>query len=248
MRSILFKTLILSGMVALGACGKESATLETTRPEEYFNLQPGKYIIYQLDSTVRKEGSNTDFIVRSYQAKDEVDQEVMDNLGRKSWRIFRYIRSLNSTNEADWKPLATYLVTPNFEDVEVIDNNQRYIKLIAPVVEGKTWFGNRHINTTLGTELDYLDEWEYQYQDIGASFTPLNTPVDNTISILQADETDGAPENPNAYSARTYSKEVYGWGIGMIYKELLTWETQLNNDNRYVRTGFGIKLRMISHN
>lgn len=253
---------ILLGTGFLFSCGKESASFETEKPEDYFNLQPGKYIIYQLDSMVKVPFNDTAFTLNSYQAKDVVDKEITDNMGRRSWRIFRYLRPLNSTNENDWQSSDTYLITPTRNVVEVIENNLRFQKLVLPILETTVWKGNSYINTTPGGPLDHYDAWEYSYQQIGGSYAPFDIPVDSTITVLQADDALGvvneAPQSIDQDAFRVYSIEVYAKNIGLIYKYLNYWDFQartVNSNGTPIppfpygsRNGGGIRLRMISHN
>ncbi len=253
--------LLLAGLTMLVSCGKESAEPDYEDASDYMALEPGKTILYQLDSIVKKPFNDTAFLTISYQAKDVVDAEITDNLGRSSWRVFRYLRPVNSTNEQDWAPNMTYMITPLRKGVEVIENNLRFQKLIFPIDQNTVWKGNTHINTTPGGPLDYLDAWEYSYSAIGESFSPFDTPIENTLTVLQADEALGVqnekPEDPDLDAYRTYSVEVYAKNIGLIYKELRYWTYSARTlDNLgapaqpfpYGKTeGGGIKLRMISH-
>jgi hypothetical protein len=262
MRKTIGSWLLLAGFISLVSCGKETAEPDFEDAAEYMALEPGKTIVYQLDSIVKTPFNDTAFTTISYEAKDVVDAEITDNLGRSSWRVFRYLRPLGSTNEQDWTSNMTYMVTPLRKGVEVIENNLRFQKLIFPINQNTVWRGNTHINTTPGGPLDYLDAWEYSYTAIGETFSPFDTPIENTITVLQADEALGVqnekPENPDLDAYRTYSVEVYGKNIGLIYKELRYWTYSARTlDNTgspaqpfpYGKTeGGGIRLRMISHN
>lgn len=259
------KAALLSLLVVLliTACGKESATISSERPTDYLNLVSGKYIIYQLDSLVKSPTNDTALITQSYQAKDLIDTIVTDNLGRPGWRVFRFLRPVDSNNEADWQPSDTYLITPTNATVELIENNLRYLKLIAPIEQGNSWLGNRYINTTPGGPIDYLQAWQYNYSETNHSFAPFDNTIDSCITILQSDDGESFADNYNPQSAdldgyRIYSIEVYAKNIGLIYKDLVYW----NYEKRTVdgsgnpiaphptgnRTGGGIRLRMLSHN
>jgi len=254
--------LILTAIFMSG-CGKETASVTTDRPADYLNLVSGKYIIYQLDSLVKSATNDTAFETHSYQAKDVMDTIVLDGTNRPSWRVYRYLRALNSTNEADWTASDTYLVTPTSANLEVVENNLRYLKLAAPLSTGETWMGNRYIAATPGSELEYLQAWQYSITDINNSFAPFETPIDSCITILQTDEGSGYADDRNPVSVdldgyRTYSIEVYAKHIGLVYKNLVYWTFQKrsvdnagNPSNPYPngnKEGGGIRLRMISHN
>lgn len=246
-----------------GGCGKQSATVSTSRPADYVNLVPGKYIIYQLDSLVKSATNDTAYFIHSYQAKDVIDAEVTDGMNRPSWRVFRYLRPLDSNDESAWEASDTYLVTPTAGNLEVVENNLRYLKLAAPLMGGETWMGNRYIAATPGSSLEYLQAWQYSITDIDHSFTALDVPVDSCITVLQTDEgenfTDNrTPANIDLDGYRIYSIEVYAKHIGLIYKDLVYWSfekrTLDNAGNPTVphptgnKDGAGIRLRMISHN
>ncbi|MBZ5859183.1 hypothetical protein [Flavihumibacter profundi] len=249
--------LVVLVLMGMSSCGKESVTMEDGTLEAYFNLQPGKYTIYQLDSLVKVPLNDTAFTTRSYQAKDLVDTLITDNLGHPSWRIFRYLRPLDSNNESDWEPSDTYYITLSRSDVEVVENNLRFQKMIYPIKENVYWYGNTHINTTPGGPLDYLDAWEYSYSQVGGSYAPFETPVENTVTVLQTDIGSGFADNYNPIDIdqdayRTYSVEVYAKNIGLIYKNLVYWNYLARTPGPPYPYGYknggGITLRMISHN
>ena len=99
MRKTIGKWLLLAGLITLAACGKENADPDFEEVSDYLVLEPGKTLIYQLDSIVKTPFNDTAFSTISYEAKDIVDAEITDNLGRSSWRVYRYLRPLNSTDE-----------------------------------------------------------------------------------------------------------------------------------------------------
>jgi len=95
-----------------------------------------------------------------------------------------------------------------------------------------------------------LFDWDYTYESLNTPFTVFNNvTVDTTITVNQRDEVSGDPNNPNYYSEINFSKEVYGKGIGLIYKDFLHQEYQPpTGGNPGYKLGYGIKLNMISHN
>ena len=218
---------------------------------DYMNFKVGKYVIYQLDSLVKKPFDDTAFIVRSYQAKDVMDALITDNIGRPSWRVIRYLRDTASKKESDWIPNHTYMITPLDNTVEVIDNNMRYQKLKLPIKDGYTWRGNSYIYAEVGSSYAYLADWDYTYENVGGSFKPMNAVIDSTITVFHIDDVTGIPGSIDSYSDRIYSTETYGKGIGLIYKEFLYRSFQPRRFPDFPQgytEGYGLKLRMISHN
>jgi hypothetical protein len=95
-----------------------------------------------------------------------------------------------------------------------------------------------------------MDDWDYTYENLSKSFTVWNNlSIDNTITVNQRDEVIGIPMDPTVYSESTFSKEAYGAGIGLIYREFLHWEYQpINGSNPGYKIGYGIKMVMMDHN
>ncbi|HEX8357777.1 MAG TPA: hypothetical protein VF610_10205 [Segetibacter sp.] len=233
----------------LHSCSKQTEVLNTNTLNDYFPLQVGKSYLYRLDSTVLASFGRA-LVVRSYQAKDSIESTFTDNQGRLSYRIFRLIR--DTAGLQPWKFSATFVATPTDQTIEYVDNNLRFLKLHAPVTEGYVWKAHSFIDTkSINTEVGFLDEWEYEYQNVGQPFQVLNKSFDSTITVFQQDET--TPDEPFTpsipYQQRNYSVEVYAKGTGLIYKEFLHWTWQSTPPpSKYEDGSYGIKLRLISHN
>lgn len=230
-------SLILLLTVALFSCKKQTEDYSIAPLADYYPLQVGKYIVYQGDSTVfvgldgRRE-------MRYFQVKDSVDAEVTDAQGRPSFRIRRFTR--DSAGMQAWRDNNTFLVTPRPGSIEYVENNLRFIKLRLPIAEGSTWAGNSYINYNSnyagGNEYNFYQLWDYRYESVGLPFANDLLDVPDAIVINQVDDVTG--------SETRYSREVYGKGIGLVYKELLYEYTDVNNPPG----GFGTRLVMIDHN
>ncbi|HYF31387.1 MAG TPA: hypothetical protein VD993_09745 [Chitinophagaceae bacterium] len=247
MKKIFTRLTLLTAIAFVFSHCKKTAQFNSEPLEDYLQLQVGKYIIYRLDSM---KFVNLDTVKASYQAKDEIDAAITDNLGRPSWRVVRYLRDVAGTQP--WMEDLTYYITPTNESLEVIENNFRYLKLKLPINEGFNWKGNTYISLySSDPDWDYrfLDDWDYMYESLGEDFTTLMGSVPNTITVNQRDEVLGFPNDPQGYSERNFAYEVYGKGIGLIYKEFLHSQYQpVSGGNPAYRQGFGIKLNMLSHN
>lgn len=220
-----YALLILVVLVMVQSCKRELDSFSATPARDYYPVQVGKYVIYQLDSTVFTNFETTKEI-HSYQVKDIVDGEITDNLGRPAFRIRRMIR--DSAGQNPWADLATFMATPLPNSIELVENNLRFIKLTSPVRENFFWNGNSYINA--GPGLDYLSSWEYQYNNVGQPYVVGNQTIENTVTVLQSDESTGDPVlAPNSVASKNYSVEVYGKDIGLIYKDFIYWFYQKNN-------------------
>ncbi|HEY6975149.1 MAG TPA: hypothetical protein VH396_02600 [Chitinophagaceae bacterium] len=232
----------------LAGCSKQSAKISLPALTDYYPLQTGRVLIYRLDSSLIPL-FGTDLQIKSYLAKDSIADTIRDNQQRLSYRVYRFIT--DTLNVEPWAPIGTYYITPAGNSVEVVDeNNLRFIKLKEPVRNDFHWQGNSYIDTkSAGSIYQYLDGWNYVYQNVDQPYTVIKGTLDSTITVLQQDETSPpGPFDPNNFQQRNYAIEVYARGIGLIYKEFLhsTWQTtpppaHFENDS------YGIKLRLIDY-
>ena len=236
-------------LIMLISCEKETENLSFTPASDYFPLIKGKNITYQIDSSVylnlgTKKQINTSII------REAVDSASIDNAGRLTFKITRSRRQKDDTTK--WNPINTYLVARSNETIEVIEENQRYIKLVSPVIAGTKWKGNAKINTTGNPALLYLDNWDYTYTGVGSPSIFNNRNFPDCLTVMQQNDTIGNPANKNFYFEINYAKEIYARQIGLIFKEIIheIWQpSNGNNSAGYYESGsFGLKFTIISHN
>ena len=242
----LFLLLILIAAVIFNACKKSTDTLAIASVREYYPLQVGKYITYNLDSTIFINFGTAQAIV-SYQVKHQVDALITDNLGRPAYRIIRFIRK---TAANPWVPDNTFMAVRTDFAVEFIENNMRFLKLKAPVRNGFTWKGNTYIDTrSLNSNVKYLDDWDYTYDSVNVKQTLGSFTLDSTLKVDQRNETIGNPRDPNSYSEINFGAEKYAKGLGLVYRNFLHIEYQPPTPgNGGYRQGYGVKMTMIDHN
>ena len=228
----------------LTACKKENEFFTTAPLSDYYPLKVGKYINYNLDSTVFINFDKKDTIIK-YQVKDSIETQITDNLGRPAYRIVRYIRK--DATQA-WVASNTFMATPTTTTIEYVENNLRFQKLKLPIKDGYTWKGNTFIDTySLNSTTKYLDDWDYEYDSVNVPLTVGGTLFNSTLKVKQRDEFLGQdPKLPGTnYAEKNYSVERYAKGIGLIYKEFLHWEYQ---GNIAAYKGYGVKLTITGHN
>src|SRR6476659_587403 len=174
MRRIFTSAVLFISVVALFSRCKKSDEFSSAPLNNYLNLQVGKYIIYRLDSTeFTNIGQNT--VVVKYQAKDEIDAAITDDLGRPALRVIRYLRDTAGLNP--WTPNWTYMIVPTESVLEVIEDNFRYQKLRLPITDGFSWKGNSYIqlySNDRNWEYNYLFDWDYTYESLNTPFTVFN--------------------------------------------------------------------------
>lgn len=241
------KKLLPAAVISLllfASCKKSSEELVTPAISDYAPLTVGKYITYSLDSLVYTNFGTVE-AHRFYDVRYVVADTASDNLGNKGYKIIRYIKPSGSGTFTPDNTFSGYNTGRNFEFIE---NNLRYIKLAQPVKEGGSWKGNSYINTSSGGTpgLDYLDDWDYTYENVGQSAKVGSVTLANTVTVNQRDLSDGLPvTGATNYAQRDFSKEIYAAGIGLVYREFLHFEYQ---GGSHTYEGYGVKYTMTDHN
>jgi hypothetical protein len=241
-------------LAAINGCEKKTDDTVYDKPADYFQLKTGKYVIYRLDST-RFVNFGQDEVVVSYQAKDVVEGLTTDLLGRPAWRVVRYLRDINSTNDNDWREEIDYEVVPGDNYLEVYENNLRFIKLHGPVKEGHNWIGNGYLPDEPFSNYEFsaavnIQFWDYTYEETNATLELNGKTYDSTITITQIDDSSNVPIlDPGVIAQKTIWTEKYAKNIGLVYKNVVIWEYQPpTGTDQGRRVGFGIRLSIIDHN
>ena len=233
-------------VLGFAACSKNEE-LSLVPITELYPLQVGKVFYYRLDSTV-VASNKQQLLKRSYNAKDSIESQYLDNTGRKTFRIFRYLRDTLTpiSNNSNWKFTFTYRATFDTNRVEYVDNNLRFVTLTNPVKEGSQWKGTQYINTGFLAPYTFYDGWNFEYQNVGQGYTVKKGTIPDTYTVFQQDITSpNIPFNTANFQTKDYSIEVYAKGIGLIYKDFLHWVYQPSN--YFQDESFGIRLSLIDN-
>ncbi len=245
MRKVFLSSIIISSVI-FSSCSKDAEVLDLPAINDYSPLLVGKYVTYNLDSTVFINFGAKDTVIK-YQVKHEIDGQMTDNLGRPAYRIIRYIRK---TAANPWTPDNTFMAVPTDFAMEFIENNMRFLKLKGPIREGFSWKGNSFIDTySLNSNVKYLADWDYTYEGVNTSQVVGGFTLDSTLNVNQRDEVIGNPTDVNSYSEINFGAEKYAKGIGLVYRNFLHIEYQPPTPGRPgYRIGYGVKMTMIDHN
>lgn len=255
MRPALHNRFILLALltVLLFSCTKKEEFV--TEPlTDYVPLTAKKFITYRLDSTVFTNFGRTTEI-HKYQVKHVIDTLITDNLGRPSYRVFRYLN--DTTASSVWEPAGSYFITPLTNQIEVVEDNLRFLKLHAPIRDGYNWKGNRYLPLDPYGPLfnfsndDSMEDWDFYYDGTASSFSYKGENYDDVLSVEQIDEAFNVPiTSPTAYAAKSRSVERYAKNIGLVFRQYEMWEYQPNPGGAGgpYSTGFGITMWMVDHN
>ncbi len=224
-------------VVFISACEKKVDQPISAPLSDYFPLQVGKYITYDLDSVVYYTNFGQSAVIKSYQIKYEVDAAITDNTGRPAYRVIRYLRKFSNQ---PWVADNTVMVVSTTTALEYVENNLRFIKLAYPIMQDFSWKGNTYITTTtINSDLKYLDAWEYRYDSINMPAKIGALTVDSTIKVIEVDDQTAID--------KTFSEAKYAKGIGLVYRNFLYWNKG-NANGTFSDASYGVVLRMTGHN
>lgn len=246
--------LAFSILIGLGSCTSEKETLSFAEIADYAPYSVGKYITYRVDSLVFTNFGRT-IEIHKYQMKHVVDATFTDGMGRPSYRIIRYIT--DSTASTPWQPDGTYFITPVNDQLEVVEDNRRVIKLHQPIRAEYTWKGNRFLPNDPYEPLynfsndDAMADWDFRIDGDPTTFTHRGNTYSNVLTIDAVDEAFNVPiVNQNVYASLSRSVEKFSKNIGLVYRQHELWEHQPNTGGSGgpYKVGFGITQWMIDHN
>lgn len=189
----------------------------------YFPTNVGHWIIYDV-VTIEHDAPVNKHDTAVFQIMEIIESTFSDNENRQTQRIERYIRS-DST--LPWVIKDVWFSNLTASTAEKVEENVRFVKLIFPVLLGETWDGNN---------FNSQDIWNYEYTEVDMSYTINNLSFDSTVTVLQIDEGNLIEKN--------YALEIYAKNVGMIYKELILLETEVDGT---ITLGSELTMNMISY-
>jgi hypothetical protein len=209
----------------------------------YFPLQVGRYVVYDVDSVIwnnvdcsRKE--------RHLNLRYTIADTFTDNLGRASYRIDVLQRVADT---GLWRSNTVIYATPTDSGLELTMNNVRSEKMVFPVSDGAVWLGNRLVDTNEKENLIYLG-WLYQYVNYLKPYNNGRLNFDNSVTVNEANDSTGNPDlYPGKFASRTYARSVYGYDVGMIYREFTHWTYDPSDPTHTCRKGFSVIMRAIDY-
>lgn len=160
-----------------------------------------------MDSTVYDD-FNHDTIYYKYRIKEKLEDYYVDNEGRDAIKLVRYIKKYDSTLSYDhmpWEVKDVWNYTKTATTLEVVEEDQRFTKLIFPVKEEATWDGNA-ANT--------IGKWDYTYEYIDKAEAINGISFNEVLKVVQKDD-----KLQNAIH-RQYYIEKYTKEVGLVYREI----------------------------
>lgn len=181
-------------LVVLFSCKKETTKVDLHF--DYFGAEKGRYIVYDAREITHLSNGTSDTV--NYQLKTVIGDTVNDNSGRTGHKYYRYKRSSSGDN---WNLSDVWFILLTDNRGELVEENERIIKLVFAPTPNKTWNGNA-FNTN--------EDMEYSYEDIHEPKTINGIHLDSTLKVVQEDVF-------NLIQWRKKS-EIYAKNIGLVKK------------------------------
>ena len=188
----LVKILLFSFLALLFSCEKDNSIPELNL--DYYGLQKGAFIEYQVTEISHDIDGLVQHDTMTYFLRTVIGDTFVDNEGRIANEFFRFKRI--SLLE-DWQLIDVWTTIIADNRAELVEENQRVIKLVFPPSKGKEWNPNAFNNS---------NKEEYYYANI-------HSPFENFDSTLFVEQDDFF-----SLVDRRKKHEVYAKGVGLVHK------------------------------
>jgi hypothetical protein len=227
LRRFLFFVII---SLTINACS-ERTTLEPESFDEsqldYFPLQIGRYVVYQIDSIIYDFAPGGGTLRDSFRlfAKEIVADTLRDQTGQLLFAVERFERK---SDTAAWvlKSITTAART-NTQAIRT-ENNFRFLKLIFPLDSRSAWDGNLWIDENreieiAGERMRPFSNWNYEVDSIDVQAVVGQFVFDSTLLVTEADDTN--------IIERRLSRARYAKHVGVVWREQWILDSQYCNQS-----------------
>ncbi len=199
--------LILITTVTFFSCTKKKIpSSDTLLGLNYYPTTSGKYVIYEVDSTVYVDLPLSS-VNTKYRIKEKIADSFIDNEGKSAIRLERYIKKLptppKTYDSIPWTIKEVWMLNADSKSIQLSESNVRFTKLIFPIQEKASWNGNA--KNTIG-------EWLYSYDYIDKAEIINGNALEKVLMVKQF-------ESRTLISYKYYI-EKYAKNIGLVYREI----------------------------
>ncbi|GAA0876151.1 hypothetical protein GCM10009118_25610 [Wandonia haliotis] len=193
---------------------------------EYFPLQEGHYTVYDVLEVRHDAQATIQHDTNRYQLKVVIGDTLLDLQNEIAREYFRYTRPDATTS---WALSDVWTAKISGNRAELVEENQRVIKLVFAPTEDKNWDANA-FNT---------------YDELDCYYTNLHSPA--SLSGYQFSSTIKV-EQEDFFSLIDHRRkhETYAKGVGLIQKFYKHHEI-MNFDTLDVRKGNEIHMKLIEY-
>ncbi len=195
----------------------------------YFGLTEGRYVIYDVQEMFHDVAVSPQHDTNFYQLKTLIGAETTDNQGRNVREFKRYKRN-KTTDQWVISDLWTAVIENN--KAELVEENQRIIKLVFAPTSDKKWNPNA---------FNIMDSLNYYYSNIHKPYSLPNISFDSTVTVSK----------DKFFSLIDYKIDSYKYAtnIGLVsktYKNLTianfdTLDVRKGSETHYKCIGYGFE-------
>lgn len=221
-------SLIVFTLLVIASC-KKGPSPQPQFHYEYFDLSHGRYVDYDVIEIQHDATLAVKHDTLRYQLRTLIGDTVIDNEGRVARKFIRFKRDNSSL---PWVQTDIWTAILDQGRAELIEENQRVIKLVFAPTLTKEWNPNA---------FNMFDEMEAYYKDIHDETTVGGLSFDSTL-IVELDTFISLIDYRRKY-------EVYAKGIGLVkkyWKDLTisnfdTLNVQFGVEQFYTISGYGFQ-------
>ena len=243
--------IILSFTISLlTGCGKNETETLPKLGKEYYPLQIGKAVTYEVDSIIYDPISNG--VVKIDTFKWQVRELLVDTFRDKS-NVLNYTieRSLRAKGVQNWQIESVLSAALTQDHALRTENNILYIKFPTTFAEKTNWDGNVYVDPSVkmiiaGETLEFFSKkWVYQVESYGKSEKIGDKTYEDVLTIT-------AQSDAKILTDKRYTLEKYAKGFGLIYREQKILDTQKLDANiaweKKAEKGFILIQKAVSFN
>ena len=208
-----FSIIFLSLIVIFSSCKKGDDTI--IYGDHYFPADSGRYVIYDVMSIIHDDPSEV-HDTTLFQIKEIVGEELIDNEGEPTRKLYRYIRDNDTLN---WSLKDVWVIKKTGRSVELVEENQRKIKMAFSISYDQYWDCNA---------LNNLDAEQCYYSNIYQPISVGSMDYDSSVVVEH--------QNFLSYIEYLRSYEVYAPNVGKIQSYFKDIEIN-NGDTLQVQKG-----------
>ena len=179
----------------LFSCKKQDDTI--IYGYQYFAYEEGQYVVYDVTDIFHDVALSPAHDTSLYQIKEVVGETFVDEEGEEARKLRRYFRT---SDTLDWQIKDVWAIKRTAVNAEVVEENDRYVKMAFAISYDKDWDCNA---------LNNEPEQNCYYDEIYRPMTIAGFTHDSTVIVEH--------EDFQSFIDYRRSFEVYASNIGRVY-------------------------------
>lgn len=237
--------LVIGSVICFSSCDEETQVIDLEEGMDYFPLEIGHNLIYEVDSINFITGGTIIDSTHTFVRENVVDT-LLDNEGNTLYKIERFERK---SDTLDWNIRDVWTASKDANRAFRTEENLRFVKLIFPLKEERVWESTAFIDKGMivtvggGETMELFKNWESEVLSVNQLETIGGIEYPEVATISHADS-----ENLIEYR---YVIEKYAKNVGLVYREMWILNTQNTADGLTWREkaekGFILRQTLISN-